>query len=120
MVQFTSIPRQPRVLGTRRRARVHSVFSFQSDGRGKFSYSAPGYSLKGLWACSTPQVAKAVGTNQKATRQRISALKFASGYHSKMVVRHIPSLQNGATWYILEIRRTERRSVWITRNQRRT
>src|SRR5712691_3532736 len=75
MVQFKSLPRQPRlILGTRRRARVHSVVSFQSGGSGKFSYSAAGYSLNGLWACSTPQAENAThaaGTNQNANRQRI-------------------------------------------------
>jgi hypothetical protein len=45
--------------GYRSRARVHSVFWFQSGGKGKSSYSIAGYSLKGLCASRAPQAASA-------------------------------------------------------------
>src|SRR5215831_6611992 len=61
--------------GYLRRARVHSVFSFQSGGRGKFSYSMARYSRKGFCACSAPQEPRPASASITTARKRIHTLR---------------------------------------------
>src|SRR5271165_5988365 len=86
MVQLMELA-HPRFLpGTRRRARVHSVFAFQSLGRGKFSYSMAWYSRKGFCARRTPQVPSAAKTSSKVTR--IAALLLVYRLPARALDKH--------------------------------
>src|SRR5215471_3638364 len=79
MVQLSGPPSNDpwrlKMPGYLRRARVHSVFSFQSDGRGKSSYSMARYSRKGFWACNAPQEPRPASASITTARKRIHTLR---------------------------------------------
>src|SRR5215472_5948621 len=69
------------MVGYMRRAKAHSVFSCQSGGIGKFSYSRPGYSRNGRWAQRTATHARPQATHhshlRRTIRVRIPPARFA-------------------------------------------